>query len=65
MRVNIDTGNVKLRYTEGSMISINCTENETKVAVSINTCSKVRGLRPVMTINRNDLLYLPPEKKAM
>lgn len=33
---NINTGNVELRYTDGSMISIGCTEVENEVAMSIN-----------------------------
>ena len=31
---NIDAGNVELRYADGSMISINCTEVENEVAMS-------------------------------
>lgn len=33
---NIDTGNVELRYADGSMISIGCTEDDAEVAISIN-----------------------------
>ena len=36
---NIDTGNVELRYADGSMISIDCTEVEKEVAMSINARS--------------------------
>lgn len=41
---NIDTGNVELRYADGSMISIDCTEIENMVATSINTCSELDWL---------------------
>ena len=41
---NIDTGNVELRYADGSMISINCTEVEKKVAMSINARSELDWL---------------------
>lgn len=42
---NIDTGNVELRYTDGSMISIDCTEVEKEVAMSINARSAYTGPR--------------------
>ena len=38
---NIDTGNVELCYADGSMISIDCTEVEKEVAMSINACSEL------------------------
>ena len=41
---NIDTGNVELRYADGRMISIDCTEIENMVATSINTCSELDWL---------------------
>ena len=41
---NIDTGNVELRYADGSMISIDCTEIENMVATIINTCSELDWL---------------------
>lgn len=41
---NIDTGNVELRYADGSMISIDCTEVEKKVAMSINARSELDWL---------------------
>ena len=41
---NIDTGNVELRYTDGSMISIDCTEVEKEVAMSINARSELDWL---------------------
>ena len=41
---NIDTGNVELRYADGSMISIDCTEVEKEVAMSINARSKLNWL---------------------
>lgn len=41
---NIDTGNVELRYADGSMISIDCTEVEAEVAMSINARSELNWL---------------------
>lgn len=41
---NIDTGNVELRYADGSMISIDYTEVEKKVAMSINARSELDWL---------------------
>ena len=41
---NIDTGNVELRYADGSMISIDCTEVENTVAMSINARSELDWL---------------------
>lgn len=41
---NIDTGNVELHYTDGSMISIDCTEVEKEVAMSINARSELDWL---------------------
>lgn len=41
---NIDTGNVELRYTDGSMLSIDCTEIEDTVAMSINARSELDWL---------------------
>ncbi len=41
---NIDTGNVELRYTDGSMISIDCTEVEKEVAMSISARSELDWL---------------------
>ena len=41
---NIDTGNVELRYADGSMISIGCTEVEKEVAMSINARSELDWL---------------------
>lgn len=41
---NIDTGNVELRYADGSMISIDCTEVENTVTMSINTRSELDWL---------------------
>ena len=41
---NIDTGNVELRYADGSMISIDCAEVENAVATSINTRSELDWL---------------------
>lgn len=41
---NINTGNVELRYVDGSMISIDCTEIEKEVAMSINTRSELDWL---------------------
>ena len=41
---NIDTGNVELRYADRSMISIDCTEVEKKVAMSINARSELDWL---------------------
>ena len=41
---NIDTGNVELRYADGSMISIDCTEVEKEVALSINARSELDWL---------------------
>lgn len=38
---NINTGNVELRYADGSMISIDCIEIEHAVATSINPRSKL------------------------
>lgn len=37
----IDTGNVELRYADGSMISIDRTEVEAELAMSINARSKL------------------------
>ena len=41
---NIDTGNVELRYADGSMISIDYTEVEKEVAMSINARSELDWL---------------------
>ena len=41
---NIDTGNVELRYADGRMISIDCTEVENEVAMNINARSKLDWL---------------------
>lgn len=41
---NIDTGNVELRYTDGSMISIDCTDVENEIAMSINARSELDWL---------------------
>ena len=41
---NIDTGNVELRYADGSMISIDCTKVEKEVALSINARSELDWL---------------------
>ena len=41
---NIDTGNVELCYADGSMISIDCTEVEKEVAMSINARSELDWL---------------------
>ena len=41
---NIDTGNVELRYADGSVISIDCTEVEKEVAMSINARSELDWL---------------------
>ena len=41
---NIDTGTVELRYADGSMISIDCTEVEKEVAMSINARSELDWL---------------------
>ena len=41
---NIDTGNVELRYADGSMISIDCTEIEHTLTMSINTRSELDWL---------------------
>lgn len=41
---NIDTGNVELRYADGSVISIDCTEVEKEVALSINARSELDWL---------------------
>lgn len=41
---NIDTGNVELRYADGSMISIDCIEIEHVVATSINARSELDWL---------------------
>ncbi len=41
---NIDTGNVGLRYADGSMISIDCTEVERKVGMSISARSELDWL---------------------
>lgn len=41
---NIDTGNVELRYADGSMISIDCIEIEHAVATSINARSELDWL---------------------
>ena len=41
---NVDTGNVELRYADRSMISIDCTEVEKKVAMSINARSELDWL---------------------
>lgn len=41
---NIDTGNVELRYADGSMISIDCTEVEKEVTMSINARSELDWL---------------------
>ena len=42
---NIDTGNVELRYTDGSMISIDCTEVEKEVAKNIDARSELARLQ--------------------
>ena len=41
---NIDTGNVELRYADGSMISIDCTEVENTVSANVNVRSKLDWL---------------------
>ena len=41
---NIDTGNVELRYTDGSMISIDCTEVEYEFAHTVSQQSKLDWL---------------------
>lgn len=41
---NIDTGKVELCYTDGSMISIDCTEIENTVAMDINARSELDWL---------------------
>lgn len=41
---NIDTGNVELYYADGSMVSIDCTEIENTVAMSINARSELDWL---------------------
>ena len=41
---NVDTGNVELRYADGSMISIDCTEVENEVAMNINARSELDWL---------------------
>lgn len=41
---NIDTGNVELCYADGSIISIDCTEIEKEVAMSVNACSELDWL---------------------
>ena len=41
---NTDTGNVELCYADGSMISIDCTEIENTVAMSINARSELDWL---------------------
>lgn len=41
---NIDTGNVELHYADRSMISIDCTEVEKEVALSINARSELDWL---------------------
>ena len=41
---NIDTGNVELRYADGSKVSINCTEIENAVAININARSELDWL---------------------
>lgn len=41
---NIDTGNVELRYADGSMISIDCTEVENVVAMGVNAHSELDWL---------------------
>ena len=38
---NIDTGKIELCYTDGSMISIDCTEIENTVAMNINARSEL------------------------
>ena len=43
-KFNIDTGNVELRYADGSMISIDCTEVEKEVAMSISARSELDWL---------------------
>ena len=53
---NIDTGNVELRYADGSMISIDCTEVEKEVAMSINARSELDWL-----IYNAQLEYKKPE----
>lgn len=41
---NIDTGDVELRYADGIMISIDCTEVEKEVAMSVNARSELDWL---------------------
>jgi hypothetical protein len=41
---NIDTGNVELRYADGSMISIDCTEVEYKLAHTVSQRSELDWL---------------------
>ena len=41
---NLDTGNVELRYADGSIISIDCTEVDGAVAMSINARSELDWL---------------------
>lgn len=43
-KFDIDTGNAELRYADGSMISIGCTEVEKEVAMSINARSELDWL---------------------
>lgn len=38
---NIDTGNIELRYADGSMIFIDCSEVEKEVTMSINARSEL------------------------
>ncbi len=57
---NIDTGNVELRYADGSMISIDCTEVEKEVAMSINARSELDWLiynAPLHSQERIDLIF--------
>lgn len=41
---SIDTGNVELRYADGTMISIDCTKVEAEVAMSVNARSELDWL---------------------
>lgn len=53
---NIDTGNVELRYADGSMISIDCTEVENTVTMSINTRSELDWLIYNATLDYAELV---------
>lgn len=41
---NIDTANVELRYSDGGMIAVDCTEIENAVATSINARTELDWL---------------------